>query len=1224
MIFMKKHLVLFLLSLTSILTFAQGNFWETLNSPPGGMPYEIVRTENGWLYATSYSLDFVYRSIDEGENWDLVFNPIDIGIRYERLTISPNGAFYIEDNLTNGKKNVFKSVNSGMTWDTVEIESNIFAWIESSTGILFGLTDTIIQDTIYHNILKSNNFGQTWQIIFSSENISFDDLLFDYNNKLIASSTTSNPQLITNDEGINWDTLHIENAKQSLIVLPSGKYISKIDIGSTQTHSYRVATGEIGSNDFNIVYPYIVATNDTFNHTYTRPLLLNDGRLLIGQGSEIFISEDEGETWALWSNKGVLNDFPLQHQLPSGKIFANYNNSLFASINNGATWEPSANGLSKNVTHSMKFTKSPPTLWSANPTGLFKTQDDGETWVQITNNYESEPEPGWQVTDPKPTTTNFTFDKFENLYVTFDKKLYYSTDGGITLTNVPLPFPGMNDEQFVNSDTIADAIYVSKNSGAFRSTDGGATWTQISVDIEGYLKTLSRHPSGRLFAIFTVNGTNLSTLHFSDDNGLNWIKSQTFPNQYIYHLFIHESGTIYTDNFKSDDNGMTWVNTNIQSTADILGNKDIGVVYITVNGIFISKNDGLNWTQLPSFVLQNQLSIFVPYFGAIDINNKLIVSSPYLNLYNLIKTTYAISNGAHLHGNAATSDDALCTTIDPVAPLKNTIIKAQGAETWYTTTDTLVGNYQMFLDTGNYQVSAQLPLPFLWDNCSISVNMPVEGDTTYADLSVPALVECPFVTMELTIPTLERCFERDIYLKYCNHGSASADSVVLFLELDPLLSISNPAQPWALVDTANINLPCYPRGLDSNAVAWYLPIGSLDISECAQLAVPILVDCNAEPGQTHCITAYSCPDDLCINSQNWSGANIEVDARCEGDSVQLSIRNSGTAPSQVLPFVVIEDDVVLFDGGNSYQIDEAKNYTFPTNGEYFRIESDQEPGHPFPQQVAAWYVGCNGDPLPSSEFVNQFPTMGGYASEDTDCAPNTGSYDPNDKQGLPLGYSNDHLIERGVDIEYLIRFQNTGTAPAHKVVVRDTLSPFLDPGSVRVGAGSHPFTWSLTGEGVLVFTFDNINLPDSSANEAASHGFASFRIAQKPALPLGTDIYNDAAIYFDFNPPIITNQTHHQIGEDFLEIINITDDVQHHSVRMSAIPNPAIEQAIVPSDGAVLLSLYNAQGILMRSIAPNQEENFVIEKEGLQSGFYFIALLNEHGTVVGGGNVVFQ
>lgn len=219
----------------------------------------------------------------------------------------------------------------------------------------------------------------------------------------------------------------------------------------------------------------------------------------------------------------------------------------------------------------------------------------------------------------------------------------------------------------------------------------------------------------------------------------------------------------------------------------------------------------------------------------------------------------------------------------------------------------------------------------------------------------------------------------------------------------------------------------------------------------------------------------------------------------------------------------------------TYQIDEVIQFALPSNGEYFRIESEQEPGHPFPQPVAAWKVGCNGDPLPAGDFINQFPTTGGYASEDTDCAPNIGAYDPNDKRGLPLGFGQNHLIERGVEIEYLIRFQNTGTAPAHDIVLRDTLSANLDPGSIRVGAGSHPFT-SL-GEGVLVFRFDDIFLPDSSANEPASHGFVSFRIAQQPNLPLGSDIYNSAAIYFDFNPPVITNLTHHRIGEDLPGIV---------------------------------------------------------------------------------------
>lgn len=68
------------------------------------------------------------------------------------------------------------------------------------------------------------------------------------------------------------------------------------------------------------------------------------------------------------------------------------------------------------------------------------------------------------------------------------------------------------------------------------------------------------------------------------------------------------------------------------------------------------------------------------------------------------------------------------------------------------------------------------------------------------------------------------------------------------------------------------------------------------------------------PGQTHCITAFSCPDELCINSQNWSGANIEVEALCEGDSVHLSVKNPGTGNSQPLGFVVVEDDVVLMQG----------------------------------------------------------------------------------------------------------------------------------------------------------------------------------------------------------------------------------------------------------------------------------------------------------------------
>lgn len=55
-------------------------------------------------------------------------------------------------------------------------------------------------------------------------------------------------------------------------------------------------------------------------------------------------------------------------------------------------------------------------------------------------------------------------------------------------------------------------------------------------------------------------------------------------------------------------------------------------------------------------------------------------------------------------------------------------------------------------------------------------------------------------------------------------------------------------------------------------------------------------------------------------------------------------------------------------------------------------------------------------------------------------------------------------------------------------------------------------------------------LPDSNVNEAASHGFTSFRVKQVPNLPVGTLIENSAAIYFDFNAPVITNTSWHTIA----------------------------------------------------------------------------------------------
>ncbi|HQV01224.1 MAG TPA: hypothetical protein PLO59_08695, partial [Bacteroidia bacterium] len=134
----------------------------------------------------------------------------------------------------------------------------------------------------------------------------------------------------------------------------------------------------------------------------------------------------------------------------------------------------------------------------------------------------------------------------------------------------------------------------------------------------------------------------------------------------------------------------------------------------------------------------------------------------------------------------------------------------------------------------------------------------------------------------------------------------------------------------------------------------------------------------------------------------------------------------------------------------------------------------------------------------------------------------TGSYDPNDITVTPVGFGSAGYVTAYQDLNYQIRFQNTGTDTAFNIVVADTLAMELNRLSVQVLQASHPYRLEIKGR-VLQFHFDNILLPDSGTNHIASNGFIVYRIMQAANNAPGTTIKNTAHIYFDFNAPITTN-----------------------------------------------------------------------------------------------------
>ena len=134
----------------------------------------------------------------------------------------------------------------------------------------------------------------------------------------------------------------------------------------------------------------------------------------------------------------------------------------------------------------------------------------------------------------------------------------------------------------------------------------------------------------------------------------------------------------------------------------------------------------------------------------------------------------------------------------------------------------------------------------------------------------------------------------------------------------------------------------------------------------------------------------------------------------------------------------------------------------------------------------------------------------------------TSSQDPNDKTVDKLALDV-HAPAGARELRYTIRFQNTGTDTAFSIVVRDTLSELLDIGTLCKIAASHPLDLRLLPGRILEARFTNVLLPDSTTNERASHGSLSFSIQAVPGITPGIDIYNQAAITFDYNAPVLTD-----------------------------------------------------------------------------------------------------
>ena len=491
-----------------------------------------------------------------------------------------------------------------------------------------------------------------------------------------------------------------------------------------------------------------------------------------------------------------------------------------------------------------------------------------------------------------------------------------------------------------------------------------------------------------------------------------------------------------------------------------------------------------------------------------------------------------------------------------------------------------------------------------WAVCqdSFMVDPNLSTDTIRRTFLLQAQNDCPELSVELGMPPFFRgCLaSTPVNVSVTNTGTISAEGVIVAVVLPPQLEL----------------LASTPPLMGQSGDTLYFEVGSLAIFEVSVVQLSVHTVCDSFLlGETLCLEALADLDNSCSTSAALV-SEIRLFSQCIGDSiVRFTIKNVGNAATLGShEYVIIEDEIIMRTQDFSLNPFAAMTVDVPTDGSTYRMEATKYDNGAL---TATARENCGGL---TPGFVTAFWFDRSLRNYDFDCREVNLAYDPNQKSAVPTGIGSHHLIVANQPLEYMIEFQNTGNDTAFNVKLLDVLPPQLDEATFRPGFASNPYTWEII-DGTLAVLFSAIALPDSNVNEAASHGFFTFTIDQKPNLPDGTSLKNEASIIFDYNPPIVTNQVVHTIGK----LMVSADEPQQYASLWRVMGNPTSIAAIFYTNELIVgeksFELTDIMGHLIH-IEHFEGQSFEFQRGALSGGVYFFRIADVKGRVFTGKIVI--
>jgi uncharacterized repeat protein (TIGR01451 family) len=570
-------------------------------------------------------------------------------------------------------------------------------------------------------------------------------------------------------------------------------------------------------------------------------------------------------------------------------------------------------------------------------------------------------------------------------------------------------------------------------------------------------------------------------------------------------------------------------------------------------------------------------------------------------------------NYNNIRGNIYTDADSDCKVDAAEKRIPSVLVKATPGP-YFGISDTS-GNYNILVDSGsvNYTIALGLNSVYsklLLNQCAASYNVSLSDasqDTCCFDFA-DSVKQCFVLDINIQKTRARQCIRGATYVNYTNYGNLPATGAVVKIEF--------PSHIFPITST--------PIWTSMQGSVLTYNVGTIQAGESGKIIITDSVDCAVDLShQVECIKATISPSSNCIpDNPVWDHSSMQVSGSCINGYALFVIKNHGNGNmTDSLEYRFYVNDTLIFAGNYKLNSGDSLMVNYPAVGQSIRLEADQPPLHPGKSHPRAIVENC-GTPISGTSTTGLVTTA---PLDDLDeevaftCPEITNSHDPNEKLAIPSGIGASHNIVPGKEIEYVIGFQNTGNDTAYTVIVVDTLDAGLDAASFKQGTSSHPYTLNISGKGqaVLTFRFDQINLLDSTTNLLESNGLVSYRISVPSNASIGTVIKNKAYIYFDYNAPIVTNETMHTVDtvsyKDFSKgsavlVGAVTTGLTGRKLSQTAkiYPNPSAGMITIEMPevaGNSELRIMSLVGVQQKSI-PLSSAIQQVSLEGLSQGMY--------------------